>query len=171
MKAVVDIEYIMAVFVFLASITFITLSISREFLAIREASFSETVKMESFTILELLLFDKGEPEDWHTAPLSNVKRLGLSSGRKFVLDETKLIKLDSDCDVSNPEYELNYAKIKELLGIEADIVLNIQSLDGSEVWDCSPAVESLLRPKFYSHGYGVIQGSNKIVSLVSALVI
>ena len=165
-KGIVNIEFIMAVFIFLSSISFTTLSIARDFFSIREASFSDTIKLQVTATSQLLLFDRGFPENWETGPVTDVKRLGLSSGNKFILDLNKINALQTFCTS-------NYAKIKDLLNVQGDIILNIKAIDGTQFLDCKPSVESLLRPKFPSEAYAVIvQGNRKqIVKFTTTLVV
>lgn len=156
----------MAVFIFLGTISFTTLSITRGFFSIREASFSDTSKLQVTATSQLLLFDMGFPGNWETGPITNVKRLGLSSDNKFILDLNKINTMQTFCTS-------NYAKIKDLLGVQGDIILNIKAIDGTQFLDCKPSVESLLRPKFPSEAYAVIvQGDRKhIVKFTTTLVI
>lgn len=172
-KGIVQIEFIMAVFVFLGSISFTTLAIGREFFSIREASISDTSKLRDAAISQILMFDKGFPDGWDALPIENVRRLGLSSDSKFVLNLNKVNRLQTLCNRANPDYSKNYNKIKELLGITGDIILVVEATDGTQFLNCRPAVETLQRPEFPVVAYAVIfQGSNaKIVSFRTVLVI
>lgn len=163
-KGVVDIEFIMAVVVFLGSISFVTLTISREFFSVREAALSETMKLRSNAILQLLLFDRGFPENWESGPIVSVRKLGLSSGNRSIIETNKVSTLNTFCSSA-------YEKVKDILGVKEDIILTIKTLDGSELLNCKPAVETLLRPKFPSEGYAVMRNTKKIVKFTVMLVV
>ncbi|MBI2076704.1 MAG: hypothetical protein HYT72_05655 [Candidatus Aenigmarchaeota archaeon] len=147
MKGVVNIEFILSVVVFLGTLSFITLTIGRDSAFLRESSLYDSLKANTIQISNLLAFDKGFPENWETGAITAVRRLGLSSGEKYVLSRQKIDRLQDFCKKSNPDYKKNYEKIKELLGLRGDINLTIATPDGT-LLDCSPAVETLLKPKF-----------------------
>ncbi len=171
-KGVIDIEFIMAAFLFLGSLSFTMLAIGREFLSFREAAISENYNMEVKNILQLMMFDEGEPADWDAGEIADVKRLGLSSGEKFILDLEKINRLQSLCSRTNPDYEKNYNKVKSLLGVKGDIILDINDVGGAPFLSCRPGVETLSSPKFSSEGYGVvIAGGNKNIVRLSVTVI
>lgn len=167
MKGVVDIEFIMAVFVLLGSISFTTLTIGREFFSIREASLSETYKQNSIAIYQMLVFDKGTPEDWwDNVPLSSIKKLGFSSADKLVLDSGKVGRLHTICSTTG-----GYNKVKDILGVQGDIILSIKTLDGMAIMSCKPTLETLSGQKFPAEGYAVIDTTRKIVKFTSILVV
>lgn len=175
-KGVIDIEFIIAVFVFLGSISFTTLVIGREFFSIREASVTEAVKLRVNGISQLLLFDRGEPADWETIAddttlRSTIKRLGLASGSIFVMDSNKINRLRSFCDTANPSYNDNYNKIRDLLGVQGDIVLDLTDTEGAQILRCGPSLQSLTRPKLPAEAHAVINSNKKIVRFTATLVI
>ncbi len=146
MKGVVNIEFIMAAFLFLGSISFVMLSIGREFFSFREASVADNYMQENENMLQMLMFDRGYPENWNAG---DVKRLGLSSGEKFILDKNKIDILEGLCDSS-------YEKVKDLLGVMENVIISIKGLDGALYLDCKPAVEALTSTKLLSEGYAVV---------------
>lgn len=164
-KGIASIEFILAVFVFLGSITFTTLATGREFFTVREMAATDTIKIRGLQITQLLLFDRGWPQNWEIGPPDNVKRLGLSAGGMLILDNAKLDALNGFCTTFT-----NYNKIRDLLGTETDIIIDARTLDGLQSWHCGPSVETQTRPKFPTEGYAVLNTNKKIVKFTVILV-
>ncbi len=153
-RGIVNIEFILSVVVFLGTLSFITITIGREAISLRENSLYGQLKESAVQISDVLVFDKGSPEDWETKiSLSEAQKIGFSTGERYVLSKQKLLKLNEFCrkeDQSgavNPDYKQNYEKIKDILGQKREINITIATGDGL-LLDCSPAVVSLLRSKF-----------------------
>ena len=163
MKGVVNVEFILAVFVFLGTLSFITLTIGRDAIFLRESSFYGNLKTNSIHVSNILIFDKGFPEDWETGPITSIKRLGLSAGEKQSLSKQKIDRLHELCrkikpdGTPNPDYKTNYEKIKDILSQKGEINLTIKT--AGTILDCSPAVETLLRPKFLVNRIITINGA------------
>ena len=153
MKGVVNIEFILSVVVFLGTLSFITLTIGKDSVFLRESSFYDSLKSNTIQTSNLLVFDRGFPETWETVPITAIRRLGLSSGEKYVLSIQKINKLHEFCRKTNPDgtpnifYKTNYEKIKELLSLKVEVNLTLATQDGT-LLDCTPAIETLSRPKF-----------------------
>ncbi len=141
MKGTLDIEFVISVLVFMTTIAIVSISIINNFPRLHEETFSQDLKAKSFQISELLMFDRGEPINWDTLPVTSVKRLGLSNGTKYDISPEKVSALQGYCTG-------NYAGVKDLLGLDFrnDISIEIRDIDlGTAVLDCRPAAVSEIR--------------------------
>ncbi len=146
MKGALDIEFILAAFVFLSTIVFITLSIIGKIPVLQEKSLSENLQSTSYQISEILL-TKGYPENWAALNIDSVARVGLES-EDYVLDPAKVSSLADHC--TN-----NYNKLREKMqGSDFTIIINGSVL----VLNCEPQVVSLLRPRFVTTRHAVYNG-------------
>ncbi|MBI4171089.1 MAG: hypothetical protein HY514_05295 [Candidatus Aenigmarchaeota archaeon] len=142
MKGTLDIEFIISVLVFMTTITIVSISIINNFPKLHQEIFSQDLKAKSFQISELLMFDRGEPTNWDTLPVTSVKRLGLSNGTKYDISPEKVSALQGYCTAGN------YAGVKDLLGLDFrnDVSIEVRDIDlGTVVLDCRPAAVSEIR--------------------------
>ncbi len=98
-KGQLNIEFIVDVAIFssivLAVVTLTISNIPRTYRIHNE----NYVKSRMYEISELLLFDKGSPENWgDLSNLNDVKRFGLSTGENYYLNMTKINKLLDFCN-------------------------------------------------------------------------
>jgi hypothetical protein len=154
MKGVIEIEFIISVFVFITTISFVTFIIVNGIPAYHNTAIGENLKSMSYQYAEMLLFDGGYPLNWSLAaePTGNVKRIGLSAGKRYVIDQNKLNRLASIC---NNGVTSNYTTVKKILGVDFmhDVVIEVSRLDGSPVVGtssvlCGPPVTTSLRQQF-----------------------
>ncbi|MFH0832563.1 MAG: hypothetical protein V1900_02500 [Candidatus Aenigmatarchaeota archaeon] len=127
MKAAINIEFLISVFLFLSVIVSTTIVVERELFPLEERSLLEDLKARSHYISSMLLFDNGFPENWNS---SNVKRLGLSSGENYILNMSKINELNKTCSTS-------YKTFKGLLSVREDVELGIRYLDGESLLNCN----------------------------------
>ena len=156
MKAVIDIEFILAAFLFVSIIVFITISIIRTMPLMQERSLAENLQSTSYQMSELLL-EKGYPENWHTLAIDSVARIGLESD-DYVLDPNKVSRLSALCTTPG-DYEKLRAKI-----MNTDFIIVING--STEILNCEPPVLSLRRPKFVTERHAIYNGNIVDVTVV-----
>jgi hypothetical protein len=77
----------------------------------------ESIFSEAYQISEILVNDYGDPPNWYSLPLDQIKRIGLlneSIGKSNVLSLVKVSKASETCN-------LNYQKLKQILDLKNDI--------------------------------------------------
>ncbi|MFA4819996.1 MAG: hypothetical protein WC613_03505 [Candidatus Aenigmatarchaeota archaeon] len=169
MKGVVEIEFVISVFVFITTVSFVTGIVISNLPVFHSASTSETLKSKSWQYSEMLLFDEGAPLDWQL-PDKDIKRIGLSTGSRYFLDESKIIKLYDLCSVG-------YAAVKDKLGVDTrnDIVIEVSYLDGSPVASsvtvCGPNVITQIRPSFQTVRLGVLNTADRPIVRIKVIII
>ena len=165
MKGVSEIEFIISVFVFITSVSFVTIIIINNIPLFHNKAFTDDLRAKSWQYSEILLFDEGYPKNWQTKQLTDVKRIGFSSGF-YIIDRTKLNQLNVFCSDPN----IGYNKIKNLLGLDVanDIVIEASNLDDTPVIGtskiiCGPSVTTQLRPQFQIVRLGILNFDDKPV--------
>ena len=94
-------------------------------------SFLHEEKMQSlrgtaYAISELLINDAGEPKNWQTLQLSQIKRIGLMDEEENLTNFVSLDKINRLNAICNsPNNTVGYPKIKELLGIDEDVNVSV----------------------------------------------
>ena len=157
MKGFQEIEFVISVFVFITTVSFVTIIIINNIPLFYNIALTENLKSKSYQFSQMLLFDEGYPRNWDTMQLSDISRLGLSSGQKYFLDKNKIDSLSAFC--SNPN---NYEIVKSKIGIasERDFILESTYLDGSPVGStaqvCKPPVTTKIRQQFQITRFGVL---------------
>ena len=152
MKGVTNIEFVLSVFVFLGTLSFIAFLVINSMPFYRQNALSEDIKAESYQISELLVLDRGEPIVWGK---NNVKRIGLLGDEFYVLDFGKITTLDAMC-------KSNYDKIRNLFG-KNDLEINITYLDNNlQILDCKNST-SITRLKFTVTRFAVV--NNRIAKV------
>ena len=159
MKAVIRIEFFFSVFLFLGSIFFISLSIGKEVTTLENKIKSENLKSKSYELSEILLFDKGYPENWNEVNDTEIKRIGFSEGNYF-LSEQKLQKLQNLCDT-------NYTFVNNLL-TDHYINITVKNIDDDVLYKCEPKIETLIQPKFVTQRIGILNG--ELVKILITLI-
>jgi hypothetical protein len=162
-KGVIDIEFILAVVVFLSAITFVSYVIIGNVPALHRESLSEDLRSRAYQVSQLLLFDQGEPADWDTNPLS-VQRLGLSTGEAYTISSAKITALATVCG--------DYNNLKSLLSQDftKDVKISVVDAAGTSLLDCGPAVNTTIIPEFPVVRYAVLQDGTTIVRLLVSVI-
>lgn len=157
-KGFLEIEFIISSMVFLSVLVFIMLSISREMPSLEEEAAINSIRANGYVISQLLLFDKGEPQNWGDAGI-DVKRIGLSSGEPYVLGMNKINKLEGFCSSAD-----GYQKLKDMFnGNEVNIT--IRYADGGDiVKSCVPSIEKSTAVRFVMNRFAVT-GDKKILNV------
>jgi ABC-type transport system involved in Fe-S cluster assembly fused permease/ATPase subunit len=155
MKGQINLEFILSVLVFLSVMSFITIQIINSVSEVRRDLAVEDIKSSAFQISNILMFDKGSPENWDA---TNVKRIGLKADF-YSLDAGKVNSLNALCSGGN-----GYKKFVSIvnLGLSEDIYLNISTLSGKTLAFCAPPVESLVRSRAQSMRTAFIQGEGVV---------
>lgn len=163
LKAQANIEFIISIVIFLIVVMFISFSIFSNYRVFHAESEKNIIKSKGFMISELLILDKGYPNNWNN--LNNVQRIGLAE-RPYVLNREKVLAIDS----CSPD---NYTRIKNLLGLshEYTLIINITKINlttGEEepvAW-CGPASISFFTPLFWTKRVAVLENNIVKVSVV-----
>ena len=172
MKGITEIEFIISVFVFITTISFVTIIIINNIPFFHNTALGNNLKTKSWQYSEMLLFDEGYPNDWNAKQFSEIRRIGLSSSRYFV-DINKLSKLSVFCSDPN----VGYKSVKNLLGIDFtnDIVIEASYLDDSPIVGskmiCGPSVITQLRPQFQTIRLGILNSSDMPIIRIRTVVI
>ncbi len=160
MKGVLDIEFVLSVFLFLGTISFVTVLIGRESVALQNSAISDNMKSESYQISQILMFDKGSPADWENGPKENIKRVGLSSGENYFLDADKLAMMDALCSS-------DYNFVSGML-TKFHVNIAIKSTNGNVLYNCEPSFETAKRPKFVTERKALL--NNEVVEITVTLI-
>jgi hypothetical protein len=140
MKGIADVEFILSTMIFLGIITFVTFSIVSNVPGLRDTSMTETLHVRTFEVSQLLLFDKGLScdtsnvcsTDWYSAPPTDVNRMGLSTGERYVLDKRKIAAMQAACNT-------DYKSIRAVFGDKIfDLRLNITDSSDNQLLSCGP---------------------------------
>lgn len=162
MKGIAEIEFIISVFVFITSISFVTVLLINNIPLFHNSAFTEGLKSKSWQFSEMLLFDQGYPKDWQTKQFNEVRRIGFSSGSRYFIDQNKLSGMNAFCLDPNTGYN----GIKQLLGLDYrnDITIEASYLDDSPVLAakkvCGPAVQTESRPQFQITRLGILDAND-----------
>ncbi|MFH0949231.1 MAG: hypothetical protein V1802_01975 [Candidatus Aenigmatarchaeota archaeon] len=150
MKGITNIEFIVSVFVFLSTITFITTFIIGKVPALHHDAMIDTAKLNSYTLSQILILDKGFPDSWDS---TNVKTIGLAI-QPYNLSSAKILEIKELCT--------NITRMRELVG---DVVINITYIDGGQVADCKTSILPVML--FYTR-FALLDGKAVRVQVASA---
>lgn len=157
MKGFQEIEFIISIFVFITTISFVTIIIINNIPLFYNIAISENTKSKSYQFSQILLFDEGYPKNWNSVDLSQTNRIGLSTGEKYILDINKINRLSQFCSLPN-----DYETVKSRIGVavERDIVIEVSYVDGSPVTGsiqvCKPPVTTRVRQQFQTTRFGIL---------------
>ena len=158
MKGVTDVEFVLAVIVFLGIITFVTFTIISKIPLLRSQSSNEDLQSKTYEISQLLLMDQGEPTGWNSG---NVKRIGLSAGEKYVLSGGKINSLAGMCAAS-------YESVRNLLGQnKTDVRISITDSYDTDILECGPRRLRTSRPEFQITRFATLQNGTIVRMIVS----
>ena len=164
-KGVLDIDFILSVFVFLSVIVFVTSVIIGNIPVFHRESLNENLRARSYQISELLLFDQGEPPDWSpvVGDPNEVKRIGLSTGDAYEISRVKIDNLEIICS--------DYSRLRTLLiqDLRNELKVSISDASGNVLLDCGPAVSATILPEFPVTRYGVLEDNTIVKILVSVV--
>jgi hypothetical protein len=154
LKGVVNVEFILALLVFVTTLVFITTATLSSIPNIHEQAISEKLKTNIYSVSEIIMFDKGYPENWDS---TTVQKIGLSSGQPYILSIDKINNLSELC-------RNDYQKMLSALNLENyNIIINITRDDGTNILYCKPRAVTMIRPTFYMKRTAVVE--NNIATL------
>ncbi|MFN6992552.1 MAG: hypothetical protein ACK4MM_07535 [Fervidobacterium sp.] len=137
MKAQLSIEYLVAFSLFISLIGYIYLQYTRNIPYFVEEVKKEDIRATAFQISELLINDYGEPENWDTLAIDQIKRIGLSDNvarQGNFISKNKIDRLKNECtQFSNIQKWTGFNKPFSIL------VFEINQNDGSRtplITDC-----------------------------------
>ncbi|MEM5878287.1 MAG: hypothetical protein QXF12_05405, partial [Candidatus Aenigmatarchaeota archaeon] len=98
-KAQITVEYIVAFTIFIGVIGYVYINYSRSFQPFLMETEKEEKYTEAFQISELMLNDLGDPTNWNTLSLNQIKRVGLSENlnKQNYLSSGKITALQTIC--------------------------------------------------------------------------
>ena len=137
MKGMLDIEFILAIAIFIGTSSFILLTINSRMPFLEEKSDFNNIMAESYRISDVLIYGSGTP-GWESAINANpdsVERIGLSGGRRFYLSSEKLLSLNTFC---NPPVAENYVKLNSMLTSRGGVEIQVTDRAGSALVSCQP---------------------------------
>ena len=136
-KAQISLEYFVSLLIFVSLLTFVIFElrvITPDYL--REVK-TQTLRLETFQISELLINDAGEPDDWDERPPPETLRVGLSNlNSQDEISIAKIVELDSRCKSAG-----GYQNLYDWLGMQNQFYLAIQDENGyllNTRADCPP---------------------------------
>ncbi len=144
MRGITNIEFLVAVFVFLTTITFIAFSIIGNIPLLHGRASADNIRSVTYQFSEQLVFDKGLKESDGTDAWTaiDVARVGLSKGTRYNISRFKIDELGKLC--ASPA---GYQRFSQLLGGDFDISVDVK-FNGTSVNLCKPAVSSTVRNEF-----------------------
>lgn len=149
MKAVMalGIEFMLSVFIFMSVVAFLMIMVGREIYTLQEMSETENLRAESYQISQMILFDEGFPRDWETKSVDEVRRIGLSSEKDYVLNMSKIKRLNELC--------ANYSKVRVFFS-KNDIEIGITYVNGTNILDCTSNARGIFR--FITERLAIVDG-------------
>ncbi|MBI4014607.1 MAG: hypothetical protein HY365_01495, partial [Candidatus Aenigmarchaeota archaeon] len=96
MKAVLDIEFIVALAVFIGTISFILVAVISRLPLFEEQSALQNVKSSSYRVSDMLIYGTGS-DGWEASP-DSAALFGLSSGANGVVETQKIAALNAYCN-------------------------------------------------------------------------
>jgi hypothetical protein len=116
-KAQIGFEQVFSLSLFVFSVTYLIYQLISYYPSYIGEMRRESIFSEAYQISEILVNDYGDPPNWYSLPLDQIKRIGLlneSIGKSNVLSFIKISKANEICN-------LNYQKFKQLLDLKNDI--------------------------------------------------
>ncbi|MBS3054230.1 MAG: hypothetical protein J4431_01710 [Candidatus Aenigmarchaeota archaeon] len=137
MKGMLDIEFILAIAIFIGTASFILLTINSQIPFLEEKSDFNNIIAESYRISDMLAYGSGT-HGWETLIAGrpeDVEMIGLSSGRRFYLSREKLNALHGLC---NPPVAANFVKLESMLASGGGAGIQVTDRSGNALVSCPP---------------------------------
>lgn len=163
-KGVLDIEFMLSIFIFLTVLSFVTLTVINNIPKLHQEVLSQDLKNKAYQVSEMLILDEGSPKNW-SGGIDNVKRIGLASGKKYLINNSKIQTLQSYCSNN----QANYEKIKYKLGLDFRNDVSIEMTDYVNKIDCKPPVISTRRTKAVITRIGVDDTTKRLWIITVAI--
>lgn len=132
MKGQLSIEYLISFVLFIALIGYIYLQYTRNIPYFIDEVKKEDKRAKAFQLSEILINDYGEPENWHTLPDNQIKRIGLSDnniGQNNFVSKDKIDRLRNECN----EKSTNIIKWVGLNQSFSILIFEIDQNDGTRI--------------------------------------
>jgi len=116
-KSQIGFEQVFSLFLFVFSVTSLIYQLLSYYPIYISEMKRESILSESYQISEILVNDYGEPSDWYSRPLNQIKRIGFlneSISKSSVLSFNKILKASDICNS-------NYQQFKQFLDLKHDI--------------------------------------------------
>jgi hypothetical protein len=174
MKALVTIEFILSLAIFLSAISFIALTINSRIPLFEQQSALDNLLSEGYQITDLIMFSEGEPRDWET-DVPNSVRVGLSSGEDYTISTSKLDALDAFCNDPDPSVRAaNLIRFYDMFSESKIISMRVYSIDesnpGNTRWICEGAIPAGAS-KFKAERYAMLNNADREIVNVEFLII
>jgi len=139
MKGMLDIEFIVSVFVFMIAVSFVLLTLTGSLPKMHQETLSQDIQSKAFQVSEMLVGNEGWPYDWNSN-VASATRVGLTNGTKYRIDSQKIQALASLCAA-------DYSRAKALMGIDFhnDVAINMDAIDSPSSFECMPGATSTVR--------------------------
>lgn len=123
MKGQVNIEYLVALGIFVTVIGYVYFSLNQSIPYYLAEVKKEATMSDAYLLSEVLINDPGEPPDWENNP-ADAKRIGLSDQNYNQTNMISLQKLNAFC--------LNYEETKKKLGMDRDFLIIINDIGNTQ---------------------------------------
>lgn len=171
MKGDTNIEFILSVGTFLIIIAFLSFHILSFAPTFHLHSVSNIIQCKSFQVSEMLIMNEGSPSNWNTKGMSEVNKIGLTTGEEYVLNKNKITKLQNWCDT-------NYRNVTDLLNIDyrMSVIINMTDIDENSIMLCAPSGVDYGRKQWIyrfaivdENGNGISDKNDKIAKIKIAV--
>jgi hypothetical protein len=135
MKGIINIEFVIALLVFISTVSFVSMMVINSLPALRYEAISNDMKSRAYQLSNVLL-----------ANFSN---------QDYVLDMNNINEMKNKYCSSPDDYENFRNLFSEYLTLE------IEQLDGTELISCKPAIETRLKPEFTLKRFATV--NNEII--------
>jgi hypothetical protein len=149
MKAQLNIDFILAVTLFIIAILFVSYIAIQTQSSLKTEIDNEQKRLIGYAISQLLLLDTGYPTNWSS--LDNVQRFGLALS-PYILSRDKINA------IKNCSYE-NYTKMKNLFSLSTEREFLIIISDSSEKTITKCGIEHRLREIIWIKRFAILDGN------------
>jgi hypothetical protein len=132
MRSQVGFEQFAALALFIFSISFLIYQLLSYYPTYVNEVRRQTLISETYQTSEILTNDVGEPANWYSIPLDNVKRIGLLNETINITNVVSILKVFKANETCNTDY----ARFKKLLDLKNDINFVVY-LEGRVLANCS----------------------------------
>ncbi len=152
-KGIVNIEFMISVFVFLVTIAFILLTLAGSLIPLHKEASLNSLRSVGYQLSQVIIFDQGDPKSWDP---TNVNRAGLSTGEKYVISSAKITSFNDTCATNYNRLLDMYFGNKKLL-----FKVNITDSAGRNMLNCG----SVSNPQFSIKRLAVLDTTRDIVEI------
>lgn len=152
-KGIVNIEFMISVFVFLVTISFIILTLTGSLIPLHKDASLNSMRSVGYQLSQVILFDEGDPKNWD--PI-NVNRAGVSGGEKYLVSSAKIANFNATCAA-------NYSKLLDMYFGNKKLLfkVNITDSSGRNMLNCGNANN----PQFSIRRLAVLDTTRDIIEI------